>query len=60
MDSTKNKIGVIFLGIVLLIFIVGGYFFMKYMVNNPTKEKKKGIVELTNKKRKRTKMILHM
>lgn len=51
MDSTKNKIGVIFLGIVLLIFIVGGYFFMKYMVNNPTKEKKKGIVELTNEVR---------
>lgn len=51
MDSTKNKMGVIFLGIVLLVFVVGGYFFMKYMVENPTKEKKKGIVELKNEVR---------
>lgn len=51
MDSAKNKMGVIFLGIVLLVFVVGGYFFMKYMVENPTKEKKKGIVELKNEVR---------
>ena len=51
MDNTKNKVGVIFLGIILLIFIVGGYFFMKYMVNNPSEEKKKGIVELKNEVR---------
>ena len=51
MDSAKNKMGVIFLGIVLLAFVVGGYFFMKYMVENPTKEKKKGIVELKNEVR---------
>ena len=39
MDNTKNKIGVIFLIIVLLLFIVGGYFFMEYMLKTPDKTK---------------------
>lgn len=39
MDNTKNKIGVIFLIIVLLLFIVGGYFFMEYMLKTPNKTK---------------------
>ena len=39
MDNTKNKIGVIFLIIVLLLFIVGGYFFMEYMLKTPDKIK---------------------
>ena len=39
MDNTKNKIGVIFLIIVLLLFIVGGYFFMEYMLKAPDKTK---------------------
>ena len=34
MDDVKNKIGVIILGIILLIFIFGGYFFKNYMVNS--------------------------
>lgn len=34
MDSnTKNVFGVICLGIILLVFIVGGYFFKDYMIN---------------------------
>ena len=33
MDDVKNKIGVIILGIILLIFIFGGYFLKNYMVN---------------------------
>ncbi len=41
MDNTKNKIGVIFLIIVLLLFIVGGYFFMEYMLKTPDKIKVK-------------------
>lgn len=41
MDNTKNKIGIIFLGIILLIFVVGGYFFMKYMISSPSKSHKK-------------------
>ena len=46
MDDTKNKIGVIILGIILLIFIFGGYFLKNYLVDsfkekshNTTKEK---------------------
>ncbi len=46
MDNSKNKLGVIFLILVLLTFIIGGYFFMKYMVNNPSKEKKTTITEV--------------
>ena len=41
MDNTKNKIGIILLGIILLIFVVGGYFFMKYMISSPSKSHKK-------------------
>ena len=33
MDDVKNKIGVIILGVILLIFIFGGYFLKNYMVN---------------------------
>ena len=46
MDSSKNKLGVIFLIIVLLTFIIGGYFFMRYMVDKPSKEKKTTIIEV--------------
>ena len=40
MDNTRNKFGVIVLGIILLFFIVGGYFFMDYMLKTPDKGKK--------------------
>ena len=40
MDNTRNKFGVIVLGIILLFFIVGGYFFMDYMLKTPDKDKK--------------------
>ena len=33
MENTKNKIGMAFLIILLLTFVIGGYFFMNYMVN---------------------------
>ena len=46
MDNTKNKVGVFFLIIVLLTFIIGGYFLMDYMVNNPSKEVKANIKEV--------------
>ncbi len=46
MDSARNKIGAIFLGIVLLTFVVGGYFFMNYILESPSKEKKIGIKEV--------------
>lgn len=46
MDNSKNKLGVIFLILVLLTFIIGGYFFMRYMVNTPSKEKKTTITEV--------------
>ena len=48
MENSKNKVGVIFLILVLLTFIIGGYFLMKYMVNNPSKEKKNAIIEIKN------------
>ena len=40
MDNTRNKFGVIVLGVILLFFIVGGYFFMDYMLKTPDKDKK--------------------
>ena len=33
MDNTKNTIGAIFLGIIILVFIIGGFFAMKYLTN---------------------------
>ena len=38
MDNTKNKIGMAFLIIVLLTFIIGGYIFMNYMLKTPPKK----------------------
>ena len=35
MDNTKNVVGLIFFIIILLLFIVGGYFVMDYMLNKP-------------------------
>lgn len=40
MDNTRNKFGVIVLGVIILFFIVGGYFFMDYMLKTPDKDKK--------------------
>ena len=42
MDNTKNTIGAIFLGIIILAFIIGGFFAMKYLTNpkNIKKEEK--------------------
>ena len=48
MDDVKNKIGVIILGIILLIFIFGGYFLKNYMVNgmgDKTKDNTNKIIE---------------
>ena len=48
MDDVKNKIGVIILGVILLIFIFGGYFLKNYMVNgmgNKTKDNTNKVVE---------------
>lgn len=44
MEDTKNKIGVILLVIILLLFSVGGFFVMNYMVNetNNPHDKKSG------------------
>lgn len=48
MENTKNKIGVAILIIILLVFSVGGYFFMNYMVNEGgnTKKSKKEVADL--------------
>ena len=46
MDNTKNKIGAIFLGLILLTFIIGGYFLMRYIIKNPNNEKNIGIKEV--------------
>ena len=49
MDNTKNVFGLVFFIIILLIFIVGGYFFMDYMLNDYNKndpKKDDGITEL--------------
>ena len=48
MDDVKNKIGVIILGVILLIFIFGGYFLKNYMVNgmsDKTKDNTNKVVE---------------
>ena len=48
MDDVKNKIGVIILGVILLIFIFGGYFLKNYMVNgmgDKTKDNTNKIIE---------------
>ena len=48
MDDVKNKIGVIILGVILLIFIFGGYFLKNYMVNgmgDTTKDNTNKIIE---------------
>ena len=34
MDNTKNTVGLIFFIIIILLFTVGGYFFMRYMLND--------------------------
>ena len=48
MDNTKNVAGLIMFIIILLLFTVGGYFFMNYMLNDFSKENNEteGITEL--------------
>ena len=47
MDNTKNVVGLIFFIIILLLFIVGGYFAMDYMLNKPKDDNgNNGITEI--------------
>lgn len=48
MDNTKNIVGLIFFIIIILLFTIGGYFFMNYMLDDFSKESNdnNGITEL--------------
>lgn len=47
MDNNRNVGGVVFLGIIILIFVIGGYFLMNYMTkDNNDKEKMEEINDL--------------
>ncbi len=46
MDNTKNIVGLIFFIIILCIFIVGGYFFMEYILDNYESKEKGNVVEI--------------
>ena len=47
MDNTKNVIGLVAFIFILLIFVVGGYFVMDYMLDNPRNENNNnGITEI--------------
>ena len=48
MDNTKNIVGLIFFIIIILLFSIGGYFFMNYMLDDFSKESNddNGITEL--------------
>lgn len=47
MDNTKNVLGLIIFILILLLFVVGGYFFMDYMLNDFSRESNDdGITEI--------------
>lgn len=48
MDELKNKIGIVVLGIILLIFIFGGYFLKNYLVDSFDKKNNSGKDEVSN------------
>lgn len=48
MDNTKNKVGIISLVVIILLFVIGGFFFMNYMVDKSKNETKKdNVTEVT-------------
>ncbi len=50
MEDIRSKFAVIIFIVILAVFVIGGYFGTKYMLNRPKEETKEEIVEITEKR----------